>query len=35
MLMAMDKGAERAATPIEPGSIDVRATVTLTVEIAP
>jgi len=34
MMMAMEKGSG-ASTPIEPGTIEVRATVTLTVEIAP
>lgn len=33
LMMAMEKSA--ASTPIEPGTIEVRATVTLTVEIGP
>jgi uncharacterized protein YggE len=34
-MMAMERDAAQAKTPIEPGSVETRASVTLTVEIAP
>jgi hypothetical protein len=33
--VAMFEAAQRAPTPVEPGTVDIRATVTVTLDVAP